>query len=308
MQNMQRYFGFKVTINDDLDPADEAILRAQADKIVDMENLDLDRYNVYLHQLILSSEDTHFGIHGGIPGRLKKLNIEFHVNQKQRKSRDIQFFNHVIKTGIPETVRPFFSPTYIGYEIPADYFSEKAWFQNAIIAFVRRELRIDRRKIKVQVTATPTLEFSSVLKDRSKADASTQLDLRFRRDVQLQLPLLNRVNLRGETMSDEKTVKIFNNYGTANVFGEVGSARDIIFDSATLVDLRKLREAALEEGANEEASHISAAVEAASEGKKIKAIDHLRSAGTWAMQAANKLGLVAAETAVKAAINSQIGG
>lgn len=310
MQNMQRYFGFKVTINDDLSPADEAILRAQAKKIVDAESLDLDRYQVYLHQLILSAEETHFGVSGGVPGRLQSLKISFNVNLKQRKTKEIQFFNHVIDTTVPRTVKPSFSPNKIGYEIPSEYFSRTSWFQNAIIAFVSRELKYDRRKIKVQVRATPTSEFRSVLHDVTKAQSETHLDLRFQKDVQLRLPLGDIETMTEEVrMSDKDRGDTFIvNGGTVYGFGKSVSIGDIITDARTVTGLREIATAAEAAGEREEAQILIQAANAATEGNTSKAIEYLGRVGRWTLETVNRLGHTAAETAIKAAIKAQFPG
>lgn len=307
MQNMERYFGFKVNINDDLDPTDEALLRAHAKKIVDAEGLDLDRYQVYLHQLILAAKETHFGVSGGVPGRLHRLDIDFNVNLKQRRTKQIQFYNHLIGTTTPKTIKPHFSPDKIGYEIPSDYFSKTSWFQNAIIAFVNRDLRPDLRKIKVQVRATPTNEFKTVLQDMKKAQAETHLDLRFQKDVQLRLPMDDIETMKEEIdVTDKKRGDTYIvSGGTVYGFGKNVSIGDIVTDARAINGFRDLAAAAEAAGEVQDAQSLSKAADAAEKGDASKAIGHLKRVGKWTLDMASKLGQTAAETAIKAAINGQ---
>lgn len=302
MQNMETYFGFKVFISKDLDPADEEILQAQAKRWVDEEKIDLEKYNVYFHQLIISAKEEHFGVGDGLVGRVEGLNIEFHVNLKQRRSQRIQFRNHVIDTSVPHLVKPYFNPDYIGYEIQADYFSDSNWFQNAIIALVDKDLRRDHRKIKVQVTAQPTARFRSVLNDISKADLATHLDLRFEKEVQLRMPFPYDPKKLGEPQpKDVKVVNYINN-GVANAFGENAQAGDLVIDKNLINQLGQLAAHARQEGNEDVAKEIEAAIDNASEEKNINFVGHLRRVGIWGLKAAEKLGMGAAEEAIKAAI------
>lgn len=301
MQNMERFFGFKVRINSDLDPEDEAILRARATEIVDVEKIDLSEYYVYLHQLVIKAKEDHFNIAGGLSQRIKKLNIEFHVNEKQRRNNDIRFMNHIIKTGVPEEVRPYFQPDWIGYDIPVGYFAKTSWFQNAIIAFVRKEMRSSHKKIKVIVTTEPTSSFEAILQSKRSVDAATQLDLRFEGSVQLKLPLEGNTSMSDDSKSSSM---IFNNYGTVGAFGTNASANDFVQNSAVLNEFGALANHARSVGQLEEAEKIEAAIDAMKQKKTMKAIEYLKKFGGWTLETANKLGMVAASEAIKSAISS----
>lgn len=300
-QNMEKYFGFKVHLTEDLRPEDEVILRNKAKQIVDVEGIDLNKHHVYLHQLVIKSNSEHFGVDGGLSKRLQKLNIEFHLNERQRESGDIRFMNHVIQTGIPRDVKPSFSPEWIGYEIPISYFQSTNWFQNAIIAFVNKEMQQKKRKIKVVVTVQPLESYLKVLRgDRS--DVSTNLDLRFSKNIQLSLPFASN----DAHPSTEKGVYQvnFNNYGNVGAFGTNPTAYDFINNQQLLVELQKLREVALKEGENQVADIIDKFTECANQKKNLKALDYLKKMGEWSADKAEKLGMVVATEAIKIAMKS----
>ncbi|WP_411892544.1 hypothetical protein [Yoonia sp. SDW83-1] len=309
-QNMEKYYGFRVIVKHKLDPVDEVILRAEARKLVDVENIDLDRYQVYLHQLIVKAEETHFGVSGGIPGRLEKLNIEFLVNQKQRQNKSIQFFNHLIDTATPKLVDSYPTPDLIGYNIASSYFRSKSWFQNAIIAFVDRDLRRDRRKIKVHVRATPTANFRAVLRDIGRTSAETHLDLPFRSEVQLRLPLGDAPSFKEDKqMSNDNRGDTYNIHGGVNIgIGGNVSINDLVLDARSIDGFKKIAAKASEEGEGNEAELLEEAAKAAESGDAEKAKSLLKQAGKWTLTTANKLGLVAAETAIKAAVSGQFPG
>lgn len=308
MQNMERYFGFKVFVNSELDPADEEILRIKAKEILNIERFSLERYHIYFHQLVIKAKDEHFGFNGGLSKRVNKINIEFHVNQKQRLRKDIEFRNHIIDMGSPKDVKPYFTPDWIGYEVPISYFEGSNWFQNAIVAFVSKVIRKDHKKIKVIVTTTPTSEFLMALRSRSLSDVATQLDLKFERHVQLRLPFDNkRYSSNGgfsEMAGEKANTHIYINEGTAIAFGENAHAYDFVFGREVISDLRSLLTAAKEESKTSEASELEAAIEAAEEKKKIKVLEHLKNVGAWTIEKAEKLGMAAASEAIKVAINS----
>ena len=74
------------------------------------------------------------------------------------------------------------------YLIPAKFFDENNFFQNALITFIHQKLRQDHRKIKATVTVAPTKLYSKVLK-RSLRNKITRLDVTFSKEIQLHFPI-----------------------------------------------------------------------------------------------------------------------
>jgi len=301
MQNMERYFGFRVYINNDLDPEDEKSLRSKALEIVDVDAIDLSQYHVYLHQLIIRSNETHFNISGGLSKRVQKLNIEFHINEKQRRNNDIRFMNYKFKTGTPVEVKPYFQPSWIGYDIPVSYFEKTSWFQNAIIAFVKKDLREHHKKIKVIVTTEPTPEFERALHSHNINDSSTHLDLRFSGSVQLRLPI---EHVAIKPSGDSVPMTTYNNFGTVGSFGPNATASDFSQNQQLLVQLEELSRVAKRDGKVSVAADIDSALDAIKEKKNLKALDYLKKLGDWALPKAEKLAMGAAAEAIKVAIGS----
>ncbi len=304
MQNMERYFGFKVFVSDDLDPEDEKILRTKAKELIDIDGLDLDKYQVYLHQLIIQADAEHFGLRSTLGERVESINLDFYVNEKQRQSGEIRFMNYVVQTRVPEAIKPRFSPGWIGYKIPSEFFSRNDWFQNAIVVFIRKDIRTKHRKIKVVVTATPTKNFTELLRSRRSVDAATHLDLRFRKSIQLRLPFDGAPATRPNTTAEQRNAPAslyFINHGNVGAFGNAPIAYEFTNNQSLLKDLQRLHADAVESEEVGEAEKIEAAILSIKDKKNMKAIEYLKSLGEWSLERIEVQGMTAAIEALKGA-------
>lgn len=183
-QNMERYFGFKVKVSDFLEPSDYKLIRNKVIQFIKESKVDITRYKIYLHQLVLEADSSHFGIGGGLHERISKVLLRFSINQKQRETGDIEFVNYRFNRELNEDVVHFYLPYEIGYTIPAIFFKDRQWFQNVIVTLVRIGMREGHKKIRVKVSVEPTAEYSERLTRKSCVDAMTELDLNFKRVVE----------------------------------------------------------------------------------------------------------------------------
>ena len=87
MQNMKKYFGFEVKVSNFLHPEDFSIIKDRLVSFANSEGLDLDQYRVYLHQLVILANESHFGLGGGLPARVENVLLKFSVNYKQKSKR-----------------------------------------------------------------------------------------------------------------------------------------------------------------------------------------------------------------------------
>ena len=102
---------------------------------------------------------------------------------------------------------------------------------------------------------------------------------------------------------DEKIERpMFINFGNVGAFGKDPIAHNFSINEQAIRELRTLADHLSEIGEKETSLAILDAADAGEEEKNIKTIEHLKRAGKWAAEKAEKLGLVAAETAIKAAI------
>lgn len=181
---MQRYFGFNVKVSDFLEPADYRLLRNRVVELLESRNLDLSQYRIYLHQLALYAETSHFGVGGGLMGRVEKIFLHFSINPKQRRSGEIKFINNLFDRELAEDVSHYYFEDEIGYTIPAAFFADRQWFQNILVTVVRTDTRESHRKIKVRVSVKPTPQFLEQLKREIYANSATILDIDFNKVVE----------------------------------------------------------------------------------------------------------------------------
>lgn len=313
MQNMEKYYGFKVRVTDSLDAEDFELLKRGARSAIDSENLKMDEYYVYFHQLVVLPVDNHVLFEGPLDERVCRVHLEFSVNQKQRLNKKIRFLNHIIKPGVMTDVRPYYLPDEIGYIIPSSYFIDSQYFQNAIVTFIHKDIRDDHKKIKVSVSAVPTKKYEPFIKSVLNRNSITQLDLRFRKEIQLNLPFSRRRTEGGLTIPGEKTV--INNHGgqvivsgdgsdLGGYFVNTGSAGDEEL-SRQLVVLLKAARASPE--SNEQDLHALAdAIDAAGKGRTEESKGSLAKLSRWILEKAESIGVPVAVAAIKEAL--KIGG
>ena len=146
MQNMKKYFGFEVKVSNFLHPEDFSIIKDNVISFANSEGLDLDQYRIYLHQLVILANESHFGLGGGLPARVENVLLKFSVNYKQKRDGDIIFKNNLLEE--MKGIKSYTLPHEICYTIPPAYFLDKQQFQNAIVTFVSNSLRREDFKNK----------------------------------------------------------------------------------------------------------------------------------------------------------------
>jgi hypothetical protein len=311
MQKMQRYFGFRVKVADFLEPTDYKLAQKKLCELVEQGRLDISRYKIYLHQLALEADTTHFGLSGGIEKRIEKILLRFSINPKQRKSGDIQFANNLVARELNEENKPFYLSYEVGYTIPSYFFREKDWFQNVLVTLVRNGVREDHRKIKIRVSAEASLEYVERLRRDEYLNTTTILDMDFKKavDFNRQIPLFsgNEYQFKkiGEnTVSSNKTRPSKN---TIKINGNVTGLQSGSLNSSqcvTVTNNNELLEHVIKELKNfhaqilaDKTSQILPKDLAVIEGvlaeapKNPEALSRLKSLGTWFGTRVEKVGL-----------------
>tara|TARA_R110002050_G_scaffold75326_1_gene161552 strand:+ start:98 stop:1051 length:954 start_codon:yes stop_codon:yes gene_type:complete len=316
MQNMKKYFGFEVKVSNFLHPEDFSIIKDKLVSFANSEGLELDQYRVYLHQLVILANESHFGLGGGLPARVENVLLKFSVNYKQKRDGDIIFKNNLLEE--MEGVKSYTLPHEICYTIPPSYFLEKQQFQNAIVMFVSKSLRReDFKKIKVCVSANATTAFRPLIQSNLAAESITNLDLPLNKgvdfDSEITLKLqgeLGEVKMPGD---DSKTTNIFNiqQAGAVSASGEITTNNNlnqqqqgIPFDHV-IKEMKHLQTLLDKEGFPEsrkkEVETLTDAIQLAD--SKSEFIPKLKEAGSWLADKAEKVGV----SLVAAAIKGQLG-
>lgn len=187
MQNMEKYFGFRVELTDELDPVQIIAIKEMAQKILNSYNFNEEEYYVYFHQLCIFPKDSHFGVSGGIQERLESLRLEFSVNPKQVKNGSIKLINYLLDYQDEEGTWCIPSATELVYSLEGKYVAKRKRFRNEIVTFIKKNVRTDHRKIKLSVNAFPTLAMEEKF-NSEQYTRPTQLDFRFNKPITLKMP------------------------------------------------------------------------------------------------------------------------
>ncbi len=181
MQNMEKYFGFRVRVSDFLEPEDYSVIRDQVSDLLARGKESETQYRVYLHQLVLDARESQFGIGGGLAGRINSVRLCFSINAKQRRTGDIKFMNYRFEKELHEEVVHQYFSNQILYTLTPKYFEDRGYFQNTLITLVRIGMRDDHKKIKIRVSVEPSPFLLERLARKEKADVETNLDIDFRK-------------------------------------------------------------------------------------------------------------------------------
>ncbi|MCG8039094.1 MAG: hypothetical protein JAZ19_18895 [Candidatus Thiodiazotropha taylori] len=320
MQNMQRYFGFKVMVSDFLEPTDYQLIRNKLSELIDCGKIDVEKYKIYLHQLVLAASTTHFGVSGGIEKRVSNIFLKFCINQKQRRRGDIQFVNHIFSKELREDNRHFYLPYEIGYTIPPNFFAEREWFQNVLVTLVRTGLREDYKKIKVKVSAEPAEGYLESIYRKEKANSETRLDLKFNkvvefnRQTRLFIDHQSNANPEERHMKDPKepTSTTINVSGGSVTGLNVNSPGAIQLNTTTISGneeilrhfLQELRTLLTDEVASAPEKDIGVIEGVIAEApKNPQAIERLKTTGKWFGKSAEKIGLSLLTSYLKGELN-----
>jgi hypothetical protein len=187
MQNLERYYGFKAEVMTLLEPERVEQIRAHAIPILEYKGYNPAEYHIYCHQLRISENPSHWAAGLPLHSRVEILRLTFRVNPKQRKSGGILFHNWRFGVSVEQQLG-FFSADVasegssweIHYNIRKQFVQGQTTFKNAIVTFVRNDVRPDHRKIKIELIANPTQEHERRLK-KAQAYSETRLDLRLKK-------------------------------------------------------------------------------------------------------------------------------
>jgi len=193
MTNMEKFFGFKVTIIDELEPIDIIAFKDRAIRILSLMNFNPDEYFAYYHRLNIDPKDIHFGVRGGISERLDSIKLSFSVNPKQKKNKKIRFYNYFLDNHISSNVIAINDTYSIKYIIEGKFLSANLGFSNEIITFVAKDVLPRHRKIKISIEAYPTNTFFQRMR-KQESSKLTQFDFKFKKPILLKQPTNKNYN------------------------------------------------------------------------------------------------------------------
>lgn len=312
---MKKYFGFEVKVSNVLYPEENLLLKSKLAKFISSENIDLANYKIYLHQLVILAEESHFGLSGGLPARVENVLLKFSVNQKQRRENDIIFRNNLLEEQSEPDIKEYCLPFELCYTIPPSYFMKQQQFQNVIVTLVRSDLRESFKKIKVSVSAQTKKSFMPHLKSEMAAYSITKLDLElnksveFSKQIELNLGYEEKVASMAKKENSESTTNIFNiNQATAvSVNGDIsatGNTNNTVPTQHIINELKHLQLALKQDEVTKDKKlDLDTLNEAIVDAEKNREfLPKLRSIGSWVGDKAEKIGVTIAAAALKGQI------
>lgn len=305
MQNIERYFGYKVVLTDELDPVRVAILQEKADYIKEMQSYSDDEFVVYFHQLSLMPNDEHFSSSFQLEEKIKRLDLSFSVNPKQVRNGKIKLYNYLLKSDEPSNYKEIAHAHQISYMIQGSALKNRYGFRNEIVTFVNKKLRKDHRKLKVSVQCRPTEHFKEYLTNKKDMHL-TQID--FKLDSR-EVSLLKGTNGNKKEPKEKGVKNVTNNTyinnGVAGAMGETASSTNSTLNQqvnsganlgeivSALEKLKKAMKATIDDSDEEQEKSLSVITLAhneAKQGNEKEALGFLKKGGKWAFEVSEKIG------------------
>jgi hypothetical protein len=177
-QNMEKYSGFSIVINEELDAEKLDQLQKIAPQFMRRIGIDPEEYYLYCHQTLIIPISKHWARNIPIHERIESLNIKFSVNQKQLPKAGtmsegrIQFYNwrcsdtpieNLLGMTLDEHIQYYPSPYEMTYSLAGDFIETHKIFKNLLLTVIDKNLREAHRKIKLLVSVIPTEEYRKKL-------------------------------------------------------------------------------------------------------------------------------------------------
>lgn len=192
--NIEKYFGIRISVNPESDPFQITRLKKLSIKIAELASFNPEEFFVYAHKLeIMPVRRNFFGSRFPLSARVNCVNVEYRVNEKQRKNGRIRFFNTYLHGDLtrqnPHLV-PGVTTTEVKFSYPKDVFDGGRVFSNQLITYVSKKLqRHKHRKIKLVIEPIPSKPYELILKHGS--GKSTHKDLVLDEDINFLLKQLS---------------------------------------------------------------------------------------------------------------------
>jgi len=309
---MERFYGFRIDIDSELDPIHIEAMKEVASKIISAYDFNSEEYFIYFHQLSIRPKDVHFNMAGGLSERLKRVELSFSVNPKQRKKRQIKLFNFLLDKPSEDQVKWTGGSEKVTYYLDGKYLAKNLGFRNEIVTFISKKVRYDHRKIKVSVVAFPTDNFFQCFKKQTD-NHLTQLDFKFKKPILLRPPInIDKSNSKKQKILNEHksgvTVMgdgdVYINNGQSAAMGKKAKAdnttlQQVILKNENMEELKlqlellrsEMRKVSKSTEDDLSVVEIGKAIEFVGKGDKNKVLEHLKNSGKKALEISEKIGI-----------------
>ena len=182
MQQLERFFGFKVTLGRSITTAAYESHKKAIREALDKAKIDKEDVELYICQVRVDAVEAHFDP-SPLSQKLSTMQIHLGINKKHREEERMYFINNDVKHTLAEVHQPKADKFDLRYLIKGDYFESQNHFHEVVYIVVETSVKPRDRKIKVKFLATPTGPFASKL--RNVRVAKTDMDLELDPRIQL---------------------------------------------------------------------------------------------------------------------------
>ncbi len=221
-QNMEKYYGLKIAITEELNPEKLDQLKEIAPNFMKLKGYKPDDYYLYCHNTLMIPNKRHWAKNIPIEDRIESLNLKFVVNEKQReKSRykskgKIHFYNwriseypieNALEMPLDEIIQYLPADQWMQYSLPGNFIKEHQCFKNLLLTVIDKNVRIDHRKIKLHISSDPTEKYKSKFRN-DNYDRGTALDCMFEKPIKVDEADITLLS----SPEDENDQKVFISY------------------------------------------------------------------------------------------------
>jgi hypothetical protein len=176
MQQLERYFGFRVTLGKSVTSHDykshmKAINTAFAKSGIAPESAEL-----YVCQIRIDAVSSHFD-RSPVYEKLATMEIHLAVNKRDRDEERIYFLNDRVNHTLTDGLQPRASKFDLRYTVRGAFFEKTDHLHEIVYVVVSNSVKPKDRKLRVKFLATPTAEFGRKLVNVKAASTHLELEL-----------------------------------------------------------------------------------------------------------------------------------
>lgn len=186
MQQLEMYFGFRVTLGKSITNQSYKELVLKIDEIVRKTEIPRDSFKLYMCHVHIERLPDHFDP-SPLSKKVREMQIHLAINKRQRDEDRMYFINDQVKHSFANAQSSKFDRFDLKYDVPGSFFDKHDDFHEVVFVVAHSSVKMKDRRIKVKFLARPTSEFGSKL--RNAQAANTQLDLGLDPRIQLRFEL-----------------------------------------------------------------------------------------------------------------------
>lgn len=186
MQQLETYFGFRVTLGKSITGQSYKELVSKIDGVIKETKIPRDSFKLYMCHVQIEKLPAHFDP-SPLSKKVREMQVHLAINKRQRDEDRMYFINDQVKHSFANAPSSKSDRFDLKYDVPGSFFDKHDDFHEVVFVVVHSSLKTKDRRIKVKFLARPTTEFGSKL--RNVQAANTQLHLSLDPRIQLRFEL-----------------------------------------------------------------------------------------------------------------------